>query len=230
MSTRGNEPPPLPGWKTTAFMHWWQRGLITVVAITAGVLLITPTAQAAVHTVVPGETLWNISWRYDTTVDQIKSLNNLEGDLLYPGQQLTVPDISPALAPTDSESSLAAAAAFPTATASAPENQAESLAVATQVRHWCRRYSLRNRLKYGLSVEAIMYANNLFSTLFIRTIILIQVTVIPIRSRRQGHNTSSRGTQRRQFRRELRSMKTALSLRRFGPSSFDCSGFAALFC
>ena len=97
--------------------------------------LITPTAQAAVHTVVPGETLWNISWRYDTTVDQIKSLNNLEGDLLYPGQQLTVPDISPALAPTDSESSLAAAAAFPTATASAPENQAESLAVAAQVRH-----------------------------------------------------------------------------------------------
>jgi len=190
MSTRGNEPPPLPGWKTTAFMHWWQRGLITVVAITAGVLLITPTAQAAVHTVVPGETLWNISWRYDTTVDQIKSLNNLEGDLLYPGQQLTVPDISPALAPTDSESSLAAAAAFPTATASAPENQAESLAVATQVRHLVQAgdtlYGIG--LKYGLSVEAIMYANNLSSTLIHpgQSLLIPTVTVIPrYRSSRQ---------------------------------------------
>ncbi len=116
-------------------------------------------------------------------MDQIKSLNNLEGDLLYPGQQLTVPDISPALAPTDSESSLAAAAAFPTATASAPENQAESLAVATQVRHLVQAgdtlYGIG--LKYGLSVEAIMYANNLSSTLIHpgQSLLIPTVTVIP---------------------------------------------------
>ncbi|HHT71362.1 MAG TPA: LysM peptidoglycan-binding domain-containing protein [Firmicutes bacterium] len=235
MSTRGNEPPPLPGWKTTAFMHWWQRGLITVVAITAGVLLITPTAQAAVHTVVPGETLWNISWRYDTTVDQIKSLNNLEGDLLYPGQQLTVPDISPALAPTDSESSLAAAAAFPTATASAPENQAESLAVATQVRHLVQAgdtlYGIG--LKYGLSVEAIMYANNLSSTLIHpgQSLLIPTVTVIPDTAPvDKGHNTSSRGgTRGGSSVVEIATQYENCPYRYggSGPSSFDCSGFAA---
>ena len=45
------------------------------------------------HTVEKGDTLWGISRRYDTTVDNIKKLNNLQSDLIYPGQTLKVKQI-----------------------------------------------------------------------------------------------------------------------------------------
>ncbi len=37
-----------------------------------------------------GDTLWSIAKRYRTTVDAIKSLNRLESDLIYPGQQIKI--------------------------------------------------------------------------------------------------------------------------------------------
>ena len=46
---------------------------------------------AQYHTVISGETLYGISVKYSTTVDVIKSLNNLESDLITEGQKLLVP-------------------------------------------------------------------------------------------------------------------------------------------
>ena len=43
------------------------------------------------YTVQPGDTLWLISRRYGTTVDAIKRLNGLTGDMLYIGQVLKIP-------------------------------------------------------------------------------------------------------------------------------------------
>ncbi len=43
------------------------------------------------YTVQPGDTLWLISRRYGTTVDAIKRLNGLTGDMLYIGQVLRIP-------------------------------------------------------------------------------------------------------------------------------------------
>jgi membrane-bound lytic murein transglycosylase D len=40
------------------------------------------------HTVKKGETLFVIAKRYKTTVNKIKSLNNLKSDVIYPGQKL----------------------------------------------------------------------------------------------------------------------------------------------
>ncbi len=37
-----------------------------------------------------GDTLWNIAKTYHTTVDSIRQLNNIDGDLIYPGQQLKI--------------------------------------------------------------------------------------------------------------------------------------------
>jgi LysM repeat protein len=37
-----------------------------------------------------GDTLWSIAKRYRTTVDAIKTLNRLESDLIYPGQQIKI--------------------------------------------------------------------------------------------------------------------------------------------
>ncbi|MDI3548677.1 MAG: hypothetical protein PWR10_2329 [Halanaerobiales bacterium] len=44
-----------------------------------------------IYTVRRGDSLWKISRRYGTTVALIKSLNNLTGDLIYPGQKLKIP-------------------------------------------------------------------------------------------------------------------------------------------
>lgn len=42
------------------------------------------------YIVKPGDTLWNIAKRYYTTVDAIKELNDLENDMIYPGDQLLI--------------------------------------------------------------------------------------------------------------------------------------------
>ncbi len=46
------------------------------------------------YTVQPGDTLWQISRRYGTTVDAIKSLNGLTSDMLSIGQVLRIPESS----------------------------------------------------------------------------------------------------------------------------------------
>lgn len=37
-----------------------------------------------------GDSLWSIAKKYHTTIEDIKRLNNLDGDLIYPGQQLKI--------------------------------------------------------------------------------------------------------------------------------------------
>ena len=48
-------------------------------------------ATGKTHTVASGDTLWNISKRYGTTVDAIKRLNNMRSESLYVGQKLRIP-------------------------------------------------------------------------------------------------------------------------------------------
>ncbi|MBU9711589.1 LysM peptidoglycan-binding domain-containing protein [Evansella tamaricis] len=55
------------------------------------------------HTVVSGDTLWRISLQYGTTVDAIKSANNLTSDMLFIGQVLTIPVKQPVLEPIVTE-------------------------------------------------------------------------------------------------------------------------------
>lgn len=47
--------------------------------------------QVAKHTVRNGDSLWGIARSYGTTVDRLKSANNLRGSRIYPGQLLEVP-------------------------------------------------------------------------------------------------------------------------------------------
>ena len=50
-----------------------------------------PPATSRSHTVARGDTLWNISQRYGTTVNAIKSANGLSSDLIVIGQTLRIP-------------------------------------------------------------------------------------------------------------------------------------------
>lgn len=48
------------------------------------------TPEAAFHTVQSGESLWAISRRHGVSVDEIRRLNNLQGNNVRPGQRLRV--------------------------------------------------------------------------------------------------------------------------------------------
>jgi peptidoglycan/xylan/chitin deacetylase (PgdA/CDA1 family)/LysM repeat protein len=52
------------------------------------------------HVVQSGESLWSISKLYSTTIDAIKTLNDLTGDIVLPGMLLAIPDGTPIIAPT----------------------------------------------------------------------------------------------------------------------------------
>ena len=62
-----------------------QIGQILFIPIT----VITPTFGT--YTVQKGDTLYGIARKYNTTVEELKSLNNITGNNLYIGQQLKVP-------------------------------------------------------------------------------------------------------------------------------------------
>ena len=47
---------------------------------------------ARVHTVTSGETLTSIARRYNTSIDELKRLNNLSSDMIREGQRLTIPN------------------------------------------------------------------------------------------------------------------------------------------
>lgn len=58
--------------------------------ITFSMIVFTNTASAATHTVTKGETLYSIAKKYNTTVSNIKKLNNLKSDALKINQKLQV--------------------------------------------------------------------------------------------------------------------------------------------
>ncbi|MGI6605236.1 MAG: LysM peptidoglycan-binding domain-containing protein [Firmicutes bacterium] len=72
------------------------QSAITVVCTCLLVLSVTTIALAAAHTVVPGDTLWNIGQRYGVSVQEIQAANNIWTSLIYPGDILYIPDGAPA--------------------------------------------------------------------------------------------------------------------------------------
>lgn len=69
-----------------------QRWAVSV-AVLALLLLTTVAVFAATYVVQPGDTLWGISRRFNTTVDALVRANNIPNpNLIYVGQVLQVPD------------------------------------------------------------------------------------------------------------------------------------------
>ncbi|MDI6870601.1 MAG: serine hydrolase [Bacillota bacterium] len=49
-------------------------------------------ALALTHVVAPGDTLWKIGQKYNVPLEEIRTANNLQSDLIYPGQTLDIPE------------------------------------------------------------------------------------------------------------------------------------------
>ncbi len=61
--------------------------------LSVGMNLLIPTnniSDVLIHKVISGDSLWSIAKKYNTTIDDIKRLNNLVSDLLVIGQELQV--------------------------------------------------------------------------------------------------------------------------------------------
>jgi LysM repeat protein len=54
-------------------------------------LVTGPVAETTTYVIQPGDTLWSIAKKYNTTVDELKALNNLSNNLVVVGNELIVP-------------------------------------------------------------------------------------------------------------------------------------------
>lgn len=68
-----------------------KRLLVFLLVVAACFLLPFGPAVAATHTVSPGESLFTVARAYGIDVQELKRANGLQGDLIYPGQQLYIP-------------------------------------------------------------------------------------------------------------------------------------------
>ncbi len=69
----------------------WRALYDTYQGITQNIPSPGPGTGSFQYTIQPGDTLWLLSRKYGTTVDAIKQLNGLTGDMLYVGQVLKIP-------------------------------------------------------------------------------------------------------------------------------------------
>ncbi|RBW67984.1 autolysin [Bacillus taeanensis] len=77
-----------------AFNSYWGPRFVSarrVLSSSSTAVSTTPSqtsSSTSVHTVQSGDTLWEISLKYNVSTSSIKSLNNLSSDMIYVGQKL----------------------------------------------------------------------------------------------------------------------------------------------
>ena len=148
----------------------------TLVVAAAGASTTAAASATATHVVEPGDSLWSLARRYDTTVASLMAVNALSDDTLRPGLELTVPSASaavPTVAPTAApapetnvvQAPAPAPAAAATATPAAAPAAAAAAAPATTVTVRAGDSLYEIALARGVSVDDLIAWNDLDGTL-----------------------------------------------------------------
>lgn len=126
--------------------------MTALAALSASGALLTTGASALAdsYTVVKNDTLWDLSKKYGVSVSDLKKANGVSGHLIYVGQKLQIP--------AKSTKAVKAAKATKTTSASTVDTTSTTHTVVKGDTLW----SLAK--KYGVSVSALMKANNLSSS------------------------------------------------------------------
>jgi LysM repeat protein len=136
-------------------MRFWAfvgRGMC-VTALMAMLFAAAPPAraEAVVHVVQPGETLFRIGLRYGVSWVEIQRVNHLPGTLIYPGQQLIIPGAEAEATPAPPVEATPVPEAAP-----APESSATYV-----VQRGDTLFSIA--LRFGVTLAELIAANNLFN-------------------------------------------------------------------
>jgi len=88
-----------------------RRSFLILFAVLMAILFDVSGAQGASinYTVKLGDNLWGIASTYHTTVDNIKTANNLPSDALKIGDKLTIPTASPSNNPANNTTNISSA-------------------------------------------------------------------------------------------------------------------------
>lgn len=134
------------------FMKKKNLLMTTLATLSASGALLTTGASALAdsYTVVKNDTLWGLSKKYGVSVSDLKKANGVSGHLIYVGQKLQIP--------AKSTKAVKAAKATKTTSASTVDTTSTTHTVVKGDTLW----SLAK--KYGVSVSALMKANNLSSS------------------------------------------------------------------
>lgn len=121
--------------------------MTTLAALSASGALLTTGASALAdsYTVVKNDTLWGLSKKYGVSVSDLKKANGVSGHLIYVGQKLQIPTKSTKAAKTSTSTSTV-----------------DTTSTTHTVVKGDTLWSLAK--KYGVSVNALMKANNLSSS------------------------------------------------------------------
>ena len=120
----------------------------------------TPNASGEViHEVQAGQSLWQIAIAYEVKIDDIKRLNNLSGNDIYPGNRLLIKTgvILPAASPTETPTGAASASPTPRGTFTATP-YLPTVTVTTDATPIVLRTSNQNRMTIGIVMGIITLA------------------------------------------------------------------------
>lgn len=137
------------------FMKKKNLLMTTLATLSASGALLTTGASALAdsYTVVKNDTLWGLSKKYGVSVSDLKKANGVSGHLIYVGQKLQIPAKS-----TKAVKAAKATKTTKTTSASTVDTTSTTHTVVKGDTLW----SLAK--KYGVSVKALMKANNLSSS------------------------------------------------------------------
>ena len=129
------------------FMKKKNLLMTTLATLSASGALLTTGASALAdsYTVVKNDTLWGLSKKYGVSVSALKKANGVSGHLIYVGQKLQIPTKSTKTAKTSTSTSTV-----------------DTTSTTHTVVKGDTLWSLAK--KYGVSVKALMKANNLSSS------------------------------------------------------------------